>query len=236
MKRQQQETIKKILDVEQITISKLADSVEISRSTLSKLINHNEQLSEKLWEKLKEAYPEHIVQKDSEEHASKFKKFVEQKNKTKLTEKVVPAMKKHDKIKVVIDKQSEEEKENKVIKGSIVLEKVFENDLAKEIIKNFNDEISKTTKKTIIEGAATILNKKDIKTKEENRHRNLNCPESNYHMKVPYKDLLRARPLCPLTQLPMMLKEEVKKYKSLDENERKSYTESLNPNINLLNK
>ena len=182
MKIQQIEVIKNILDSEQITISKLAKNTNVDRSTLSKLINHNVQLSDKNWEKINNFYPE---------HSKEFKKLIEEKSK----------------IKVVIEKPSEEDKKNRVAKGSISIYCNVEN----------------------------IESKKETKTKEENRHRNLNCPDSNYHMKVPYKDLLRARPLCPLTQLPMMLKEEVKKYKTLDENEKKIYIESLNPNINLFN-
>ena len=187
----QLETIKKILHAEQITISKLADNIEINRSTLSKLINHNVQLSADNWQKMKDAYPEHIIKSKSEYHVENF-------NKLKTTNKL-----------------------KKDIEQSLELKLVYVETECKESNK---------------EEKATILNKKEIKTKEENRHKNLNCPESNYHMKVPYKDLLRARPLCPLTQLPMMLKQEVKRYKSMDENEKKTYIQSLSINIDLFNK
>lgn len=155
MKNLQKNTLKKILEAEQLSISQLSRNIEINRGSLSKLLNHNTQLKDDNWEILKGAYPEHVfkIETPTEQPKSQASTF-----------------------------QTEEEKA--------------------------------------------------IKTKEENRHRNLNCPESHYHMKVPYRDLLRARPLCPLTQLPMMLKEEIKTYKNMSEEHKAKFIESLKDSAN----
>lgn len=218
MKNLQKNTLKKILEAEQLSISALANTVEVNRGALSKLLNHNTQLTSDNWSKLSEAYPEHV-----EEIATTFVKKEMTKGVFKAMTGKNPTKKDLEKtISIKIIDPSKEEKENRVISGTIEVE-------SKKLPAQ-----KATPSVSAVEQPVLTKEQKEIKTKEENRHRNLNCPESGYHMKVPYRDLQRARPLCPLTQLPMMVKEEVKKYKELDEVERKTFIASLNSSINLL--
>lgn len=200
MKNLQKNTLKKILEAEQLSISALANTVEVNRGALSKLLNHNTQLTSDNWSKLSEAYPEHVA------------------------EKVITLPKASDKKapEIRFTKPTPMKVDVKISHGGSDLE-------SKKIPKE-----KTSSSVSAVEQPALTKEQKEIKTKEENRHRNLNCPESGYHMKVPYRDLLRARPLCPLTQLPMMLKEEIKKYKDLDEVAKKTFIASLNSSINLL--
>lgn len=206
MKNLQKNTLKRILEGEQFTISKLADVLEINRSTLSQLLNNNKQLTENNWSKITEAYPEHV----QEVFDNTSKKTVEKINDKEVKFSKPVAVKVEAKIgrfkNTYFVAESSKKSEDKKEPSSVA----------------------------VIEQPPLTKEQKEVKTKEENRHRNLNCPDSGYHMKVPYRDLLRARPLCPLTQLPMMLKEEIKKYKSLDEAAKKTFIASLNSSINLL--
>lgn len=207
MKNLQKNTIKKILEGEQLTASAFATNLEIDRGTISKLLNHNQQLSENNWNKVKDAYPEYL---EVEEKVEKVK------------EKVFKQLDKELGLKPVSEKKYNAPQS---IKG----EKQVEQHSSK--VADVQKE-AKTSK----DSPENDAQPKAIKTKEENRHRNLNCPESNYHMKVPYRDLERARPMCPLTGLPMMMKEEIRKYKQMDEAQRKEYVKSLTSTINLLKK
>lgn len=204
MKNLQKNTLKKILDGEQLSISALAEKTEINRSYLSQLLNHNKQLNERDWKLLTECYPEYAEQVEVVVNKVKSEKH---ENPTSL----IVASKKSENKKEI---NSEKEVVQPTMKATDAQKKIVEAEVPSE--ENAQD--------------------KAIKTKEENRHRNLNCPESGYHMKVPYRDLLRARPLCPLTQLPMMLKEEIKQYKSLDDVARKGFISTLKTSINLLSK
>lgn len=215
MKNLQKDSIKKILEGEQLTISKLAENVEINRTTLSKLINQNLQLTDINWKKIKEAYPEYT---DNEIKVEKVKEKVFKDLDKDLGLK--PVEQKAPKIEVQKENNKNVEQQNIIIGNKPHDKKIV-------IIKNVNE-----LKKFFGE-----VPQKEIKTKAENRHKNLNCPESGYHMKVPYKQLLRARPMCPITGLPMMLKEEIRKLRTIsDESEKKKYLESLTTTINLLNK
>lgn len=202
MKNLQKNTLEKILEGEQSSISALANTVEVNRGSLSQLLNHNTQLSSNNWNKIAEAYPEYV-----EEAATNVVKKESKPAKKEEVRFTKPVPMKVD-VKISHGGSDLESKKSNVQKATPSVSPVEQPALTKE--------------------------QKDIKTKEENRHRNLNCPESHYHMKVPYRDLLRARPLCPLTQLPMMLKEEIKKYKELDEVAKKTFIASLNSSINLL--
>lgn len=53
---------------------------------------------------------------------------------------------------------------------------------------------------------------RQLKIQDGNRHRNLNCHNGDYHMKVPYKYLRTMRPSCPVCGAPMLLKEEKRLY------------------------
>ena len=222
MKNIQKNTLKRILDAEQLTISALADIVEVNRGTLSKLLNHNTQLTENNWNKISEAYPEHNEQPKLIDKKSAAKAILElnKKNKGKIT---------IEDIKNISPKKSEltpvlcfgEAKTYSSKETTAIERKILAPMSGKE-----NIEIIDTTIPP------------QFKTKESERHRNLNCPESSYHMKVKNKDLLRGRPLCPLTQLPMMVKEELKIYKKLGIDGKKKFIEELTHGsiINLIQK
>lgn len=214
MKNLQKNTLKRILEVEQFTISALASITEINRGYLSKLLNHNTQLNERDWKILSEAYSEHLQYEFDAVSKKTVAKLAEPKSKK--------AGSKDKQQKILVVETVEQHKEE--------LPEVKLEDL--KIKKNINLKEIKADIKIAVENLPDA--KKEIKTKEANRHRNMNCPESGYHMKVPYRDLVRARPLCPLTQLPMMLKEEIKKYKYMDELQRKEYIKDLTSTINLL--
>lgn len=202
MKNLQKNTLKRILEGEQLTASALASTLEIDRGTISKLLNHNLQLSENNWKKVTEAYPEYLEVEAKVE---------------KIKEKVFKQLDKELGLKPVSEKKS-------TVVKSIKDESNVEQHSSKA---DGVQKEAKASKNTPEEDAQP----KAIKTKEENRHRNLNCPESNYHMKVPYRDLLRARPMCPLTGLPMMLKEEIRDYKRLDENGKKEFIKAIKSKI-----
>jgi plasmid maintenance system antidote protein VapI len=206
MKNLQQETLKKILEAEQLSISALANKIEVNRTYLSQLFNHKKPLSTENWNKLTEAYPEHVAEffKANDKHVNDKNVILDDSSKKHANKPV--SIKK---IKIAVKPKN--------IKVEAKPEEKFEN---KEKIVD-------------VQGPEQI-EQKTFKVKEENRHRNLTCIESSYHMKVPYKDLLRARPLCPITGFPMLMKEEIKKYKSMDEAQRKEYVKSITSTINLL--
>lgn len=214
MKNLQKNTLKNILDGEQLSISALSEKTEINRSYLSQLLNHNKQLNERDWKLLTECYPEYSEQK------------------IELTvNKVKPAKQSKPSSLIIIDDPLNPSRDPKKLENQKEIK--AEKEVVQPIAKA--PDAQKATKEEKVPSEETAQ-EKAIKTKEENRHRNLNCPESGYHMKVPYRDLLRARPLCPLSQLPMMLKEEIRQYKSLDDAGKKGFISSLKSSINLLTK
>ena len=165
MQKTQKLSVQRILERENLSISKLAENLEINRTYISQLLNHDKKLSDKDWKKVVDAYPEHLI---SGEVILKPKRIT----------------------------KSESEK----------------------LFKKPTKEIKKKKEETIEQ----IIVQSEIKTKPELRHKNLNCPHCDFHMKVKAKHLAIARPLCPIDNIPMLTKEEWDKFLSVSDNQATS--------------
>jgi transcriptional regulator with XRE-family HTH domain len=178
-------TIKRILERENLTISALAEKVEISRNYLSQLINHEKQLSDKDWKKITESYPEHLI---SGEIILKPKRITKSESEElfKKPAKEIKIKKEESIEQITVDQTKPEEK----------------------------------------------ISQSEIKTKPEERHKNLNCPHCSFHMKVQYQHLAIARPLCPIHNEPMLTKEEFAKFNPINNSGNKKLIADFLKNIN----
>jgi YesN/AraC family two-component response regulator len=175
MQKTQKLSVQRILERENLSISKLAENLEINRTYISQLLNHNKKLSDKDWKKIVDAYPEHLI---SGEVILKPKRITKSES-----------------------------------------EELFKKP-AKEIKKKKEETIQQIPTDKI--KPEQIIVESEIKTKPELRHKNLNCPHCDFHMKVKAKHLAIARPLCPIDSIPMLTKEEWDKLLSFSDNQAAS--------------
>jgi hypothetical protein len=205
MQKTQKLSVQRILERENLSISKLAENLEINRTYISQLLNHDKKLSDKDWKKVVDAYPEHLI---SGEVILKPKRIT----KSEFEE--------------LYKKPAKEIKTKK--EDSI--EQIPTDQIKKEYFPLYSEEkISQPEIKTKPEEK---IYQSEIKTKPEKRHKNLNCPHCSFHMKVQYQHLAIARPLCPIHNEPMLTKEEFAKFIPINNSGNKKSIADFLKNIN----
>ena len=198
MQKTQKLSVQRILERENLSISKLAENLEINRTYISQLLNHDKKLSDKDWKKVVDAYPEHLI---SGEVILKPKRITKSESEE------------------LFKKPTKEIKTKSQFREFLDSEKLFKKP-TKEI-KNKKEETFEQIPTDQIEPEQIIV-ESEIKTKPELRHKNLNCPHCDFHMKVKAKHLAIARPLCPIDNIPMLTKEEWDKLLSFSDNQAAS--------------